>query len=326
MNKKISLFLLLLLLFYFLVQSCCLFENQINYKELMRDFVIKLSQYAKDFNQNFIIIPQNGGEILTLDGDINSNLATDYISAIDSVGREDLLYGYLNDDEETPEEDRLYMISFLNIAKNAGKTVLVIDYCSTISKMNDSYLKNNQLGFISFAADSRNLDNIPSYPANPYNENANNIESLNDVKNFLYIINPSNYNNKNDFLNALKDTNYDLIIIDLFFNEEILTNEDINSLKTKKNGGKRLIICYMSIGEAENYRYYWQQDWYLNPPSFLASENPNWPGNYKVKYWDPKWQAIIYGNDESYLKKILNANFDGVYLDIIDAFEYFENQ
>lgn len=326
MNKKISLILLLLLLFYFLVQSCCLFENQINYKELMRDFVIKLSQYAKDFNQNFIIIPQNGGEILTLDGDINSNLATDYISAIDAVGREDLLYGYLNDDEETPEEDRLYMISFLNIAKNAGKTVLVIDYCSTISKMNDSYLKNNQLGFISFAADSRNLDNIPSYPANPYNENANNIESLNDVKNFLYIINPSNYNNKNDFLNALKDTNYDLIIIDLFFNEEILTNEDINSLKTKKNCGKRLIICYMSIGEAENYRYYWQQDWYLNPPSFLASENPNWPGNYKVKYWDPKWQAIIYGNDESYLKKILNANFDGVYLDIIDAFEYFENQ
>ena len=35
---------------------------------------------------------------------------------------------------------------------------------------------------------------------------------------------------------------------------------------------------------------------------------------------------IIYGNNNSYLEKILDAGFDGVYLDIIDAFEYFENQ
>lgn len=40
--------------------------------------------------------------------------------------------------------------------------------------------------------------------------------------------------------------------------------------------------------------------------------------------WDENWQAIIYGNDDSYLKKIIDAGFDGVYLDIIDAFEYFE--
>ena len=37
-----------------------------------------------------------------------------------------------------------------------------------------------------------------------------------------------------------------------------------------------------------------------------------------------EWQDIVFGNDESYLKKILDAGFDGVYLDIIDAFEYFE--
>jgi len=56
----------------------------------------------------------------------------------------------------------------------------------------------------------------------------------------------------------------------------------------------------------------------------LEEENPNWEGNYKVRYWEPEWQDIIYGNDSSYLKKILDAGFDGVYLDIIDAFEYFE--
>ncbi len=82
----------------------------------------------------------------------------------------------------------------------------------------------------------------------------------------------------------------------------------------------------MSIGEAEDYRYYWQDSWINNPPNWLEDENPDWEGNYKVRYWDKDWQSIIYGNDNSYLKKIINAGFDGVYLDIIDAFEYFENQ
>jgi len=80
----------------------------------------------------------------------------------------------------------------------------------------------------------------------------------------------------------------------------------------------------MSIGEAEDYRYYWKAEWKTNPPSWLAEENPNWPGNYKVRYWNEDWQNIIYGNNDSYLRKILDAGFDGVYLDIIDAFEYFE--
>jgi len=43
-----------------------------------------------------------------------------------------------------------------------------------------------------------------------------------------------------------------------------------------------------------------------------------------VKYWNQEWQGIIYKNYDSYLDKITAAGFDGVYLDIIDAFEYFE--
>lgn len=84
------------------------------------------------------------------------------------------------------------------------------------------------------------------------------------------------------------------------------------------------MICYMSIGEAEDYRYYWDENWKKQKPSWLDEENGNWPGNYKVRYWDPNWQKIIMGSKESYLDKILASDFDGVYLDIIDGFEYFE--
>lgn len=51
---------------------------------------------------------------------------------------------------------------------------------------------------------------------------------------------------------------------------------------------------------------------------------PHWDGNYKVRYWYSEWQDLICGPEDSYLSRILNAGFDGVYLDIIDAFDYFE--
>ncbi|MFK5973518.1 MAG: endo alpha-1,4 polygalactosaminidase [Flavobacteriaceae bacterium] len=80
----------------------------------------------------------------------------------------------------------------------------------------------------------------------------------------------------------------------------------------------------MSIGEAEDYRYYWQSEWNTNKPDWLEVVNPDWPGNFKVKYWNTEWKALILGDKNAYLDKIIAADFDGVYLDIIDAFEYFE--
>ena len=123
------------------------------------------------------------------------------------------------------------------------------------------------------------------------------------------------------------ENDYDLIIMDLFFNDgTAFTASEVESLKHKANGGKRLVICYMSIGEAENYRYYRQSSWAHNTPSWLSSENPSWSGNYKVRYWDSEWQDIICGTGDSYLNRILAAHFDGVYLDIIDAYEFFEER
>ena len=71
--------------------------------------------------------------------------------------------------------------------------------------------------------------------------------------------------------------------MDLFFNDGTpFTSSEIAQIKNKANGGKRLVLAYMSIGEAEDYRYYWQKDWERNKPSWLDAENPDWPGNYKV--------------------------------------------
>lgn len=301
-------------------------DNETESKQRMREFVIGISQYSKAINPNFIIIPQNGIELVTDNGDESGNPHTAYLNAIDANGQEDLFFGYDADDQATSGTDNQYLKELLNVSKNAGKTILVTDYCSTPSKVTSSYSQNLSSGYISFAANKRELDVIPSFPNPVHQQNANDITKMNQVKNFLYLINPANFNSKTDFINSIKETNYDLIIMDLFFKDNnSFTSSEIQQLKTKANGGKRLVISYMSIGEAEDYRYYWQSNWNTNHPAWLDTENPDWAGNYKVKYWNKEWQNIIFGNSDSYVKKITNAKFDGVYLDLIDAFEYYEN-
>ena len=298
--------------------------EDVDFKQEMRNFVQKISVYAKGINPDFVIIPQNGEQLVTQNGEPDGLADDIYLASIDGQGREDLFYGYDNDDEATPQEAVNEMLSFLDVCVQNNVTVLVTDYCFTHSKMDDSYTKNAAKNYLSFAAPERDLNVVPDYPAEPVNVNSNDIQKLSDAQNFLYIINSENFATKTDFINALKATNYDVILIDYAFNENPFTAAEIESLKVKVNGGKRLIISYMSIGEAETYRYYWQSDWKPGNPEWLDEENPDWEGNYKVRYWDAEWQSIIYGNDNSYLKKILDAGFDGVYLDIIDGFEYFE--
>jgi cysteinyl-tRNA synthetase len=303
--------------------------GEVDYKQRMHDLVRNIGRYAKKKDPDFCIIPQNGHELMREEGDSEGRPVPGYIEAVDGAGQEDLFYGYENDNAETPNREREYLISFLDAAKSGGVTILVTDYCRNHHKMDDAFALNSKKGYVSFQAPERDLNVIPDYPRPIRNENTNDVASLSEAKNFLYLLDSGDWGSKREYRLDLSATNYDMIIIDAFFEDEngdqrMLAAEDVRALKRKKNGGRRLVISYMSIGEAEEYRYYWQKSWERIPPSWLAGENPDWPGNYKVKYWDPEWRAVIFGSRDAYLDMILEAGFDGAYLDIIDAFEYFE--
>ena len=123
-------------------------------------------------------------------------------------------------------------------------------------------------------------------------------------------------------LDALTFSDYDILVLDYSkdgSDDEIFASSEIDDIRTGKDGRK--ILSYISIGEAEDYRFYWNDDWLKTPPEWLDQENPDWDGNYKVKYWIAEWQDIIKG----YLQKIIDTGFDGIYLDIIDAYEYYES-
>lgn len=296
----------------------CKKDKNIDFRQEMRNFVVAISKNAKSQNPAFQIIPQNGVEIICSDDTPDGQLATEYISAIDGQGQEDLFFGYSRDDKPTPTKTTDDLKSYLTRLAEKGKLILTTDYCSSAENITLSQGQNQSAGFVSFQATSRNLDIIPETPIQ--NENSDVITNLWQVKNFLYLINPENFSSKQEFIGAVCNTNYDLIIMDLYLDDKEFTADEIEQLRNKANGGRRMVIAYMSIGEAEDYRYYWDKSWKRGNPSWLDKENPNWKGNYKVKYWNTEWQTIIF----DYLSLIINAGFDGVYLDIIDAFEYYE--
>ena len=126
---------------------------------------------------------------------------------------------------------------------------------------------------------------------------------------------------------AIADSPYDLVVVDFAHgedrNEVPLTKDEVGAMQKRPDGSKRLVIAYLSIGETENYRYYWKKEWDKQRPSWMGKENKEWKANYLAKYWEPEWQKIIYGSPEAYVDKVLAAGFDGFYFDRADAYYYF---
>lgn len=285
--------------------------------------IADLGDYARHQQPGFEIILQNGHEVLFVDGTASSAPMPELLSVVTGVARESMQYGFDADDEKTPPAARGDMLRLAQGAAAAGLTVLTVDYCSTPAHMDSAYAGAQELGFVPFAAPRRELDAVPAYPALPFRQHEGAVDSLHQVRNFLYLINPANYTDGEDLARQLSQTTYDLLIIDAFV-EQHLTRAQVESLQRKPNGARRLVVAYLSIGEAEVYRDYFEGEWIANPPAWLAAENPQWRGNYKVRFWDPEWQAILFGSPGASLDRIIAAGFDGVYLDIVDAFEYFD--
>jgi cysteinyl-tRNA synthetase len=120
---------------------------------------------------------------------------------------------------------------------------------------------------------------------------------------------------------------HDLLVIDSEISanrafEREFSRKEVDRMRRRPDGISRVLLAYLSIGEAERYRPYWREEWYdaAQKPAWLHKENRRWAGNYAVQFWDPEWQRLIFGGPESYLDRIMAQGFDGVYLDRADAF------
>ncbi|MEZ4837938.1 endo alpha-1,4 polygalactosaminidase [Flavobacterium sp.] len=286
-------------------------KNTLKAGKKMQEMVVDISKYARKFNPDFIIIPQNGSELAFQNVNPEKPLCNDYINAIDGIAIEELFY------DENGKADDYRINNLKKIPKD--KKVIVSEFVKEKNDEDRIVKLNREATFVPFI---RTADNYHYHiiPEKILNENSNNITKLPDVQNFLYLINADDFDTKKDLIDRVAETNFDLILIDLYYLSFPYTKTDLEKLKVKKNGGKRLVICYLNIGAAENWRSYWQPDWKKGNPKWLKKNYKGYDNEIYVEFWEPTWQKIIFGNDNSYTKKIIDAGFDGVFLDNVEAY------
>jgi cysteine--tRNA ligase len=297
--------------------------ESIDYRAAMEDLIVEMNDYADAAaGRNFMFITNGGTGIYAPDETHPRDRVERLLNAVDGALIEDFFYGWdMEDDLPPPAEEQAEQRRNLRLVREAHRPVFNIDYTHKDSAVRGSQRKNKEAGFIGFAASRRELDEIPF--GTIVDANARDVHSLGDVRNFIALLNPARFRSKEDYIEKLRRTDYDLLIIDLVYNDAPLTKEDVEALKVKANGGRRLVFAYMSVGEAEDYRIYWKDEWNKHLPVWIDEMNDDWEGNYKVRYWTRAWQDLLYGSADGYLDKIIAAGFDGAFLDVIDAYDYF---
>ncbi len=169
--------------------------------------------------------------------------------------------------------------------------------------------------------------------------------SLDNVTYWGYQIQHVSYEGMVD---ALVASNYDMLVLEPTRTEQEDADFDTLGMVTRlKNSAasdgthRKLILAYIDIGQAEDWRWYWNPEWPEwdcegDPPTewpdyIITCDPDGWSGNYPVAYWDAAWKdIIIYGKNtgsdpdrdyDSVIDEVIKSGFDGIYLDWVEAFE-----
>lgn len=299
-------------------------------RQAMRAFVESVSGYARGVRRDFAVIARGGLDLLVKVDPTDPNKvapAIAYLRSIDGVMMDGVFYGTPEIDKPSqPKERQDRQLRFAKVARDHGLKVFVMDYATTPKSIDDAYRLGRAQGFVPFIAPARGLalNSLPRHPKRPFAENPNSIVSLRDAANFVFLADSSALGREDEFALRLHQTNFDVVIVDVFHGRRALTRQAVETLKYKNAGGRRLVLASMDIGAAASYRYYWQPHWQEGSPLWISAPFPDNPDRYRVEYWRPEWQRIISGNTESYTYGIIAQGFDGVVLDGLNAYRFFE--
>ncbi|KAA5595741.1 endo alpha-1,4 polygalactosaminidase [Blastochloris sulfoviridis] len=122
---------------------------------------------------------------------------------------------------------------------------------------------------------------------------------------------------------AIAKSDLDLIVLDprpQDAEHAFIGRSACDLLRVKPNGQRRLALARLCVGETNVTRWYWPQAWRDAPPAWAERVNPARPGVRHVEFWQPEWQSLVFSGNASILDLILEAGYDGVVLDHVDAF------
>lgn len=305
----------------------------IDYREEMRNFVQSISEYGRLTKPNFVVVANNGLDLLIKRNIYNDKItpkARSYMRSIDGIMQEGMFFSQARNGQPfgSPQVRHIQtkMLRLADYAKKSGLKVLTLDFGNGNKAIDIVRKLANARGFLSLMSDvpSHSIRKLPSHPRRPPQENSSNIISFGMIKNYAVIRNSASFGLQSEFALKMHDTNYDALLVEVLHGSTPLSRQAVETLKYKKIGSRRMVLAYMNVGRAASYQYYWRNNWTTGYPSWIDEPLNSEPDHYRVMFWDKGWQNIITGNQNSYLYGIIAQGFDGVVIDGTDSYKYYE--
>jgi cysteinyl-tRNA synthetase, unknown class len=143
--------------------------------------------------------------------------------------------------------------------------------------------------------------------------------ALHDIEHWLYLI---DVNLEMETVAQIEASEHDMVVLDFIPSEANNTDYPMAQVVERLHNAShpKLVLAYIDIGQAENFRTYWQPNWEIGDPDWIVGGDPDgWEGNYPVAYWYDEWREIWLGEGGT-LNALLDAGFDGIYLDWVEAY------
>lgn len=302
-----------------------------DFREQMRGFVQSISDYARSLNPRFVVIARGGLALVGKpdpEDDARIFPARTYMRAIDGVMESTLLDERVTTPEGKPDPELEAVVKRrtedLKLTQSGGLSIFDLEYSTDAKTISALYANAAKKGYIPFVAESPELSTIPRRPTSAYQANPLPIATPTQARNYLYVANTQGFGNTSDFVQAVRGTNHDVVVVDVFQGRQPLTRQDVDLLRYKKLGAPRLVLAQVDIGSIASFDYFWKPNWAQGNPSFISAPYREDPDRHRTIYWDPAWQAIITGDFNSYIYGVVDLGFDGVVLKGVDAWRYFE--
>jgi cysteinyl-tRNA synthetase len=142
---------------------------------------------------------------------------------------------------------------------------------------------------------------------------------LDDVETWFYLL---DVDLEDAMITDIGLSSYDMVVIDFIVSEANNTDYPIQEVvaRLRSEGRPRIVLAYVDIGQAEDFRAYWQPQWRPGDPEWIVGLDPDgWEGNYPVAFWYDEWRSV-WLDDGGLIEQIVQAGFDGVYLDWVEAY------
>lgn len=316
-------------------------ETILNYRDLMRNNINMLADFAHEHNPDFQIILHEGGELLAkglweyhLEGYEKARahgIDTSDPSFLAELKQLGVTSKYMPGTRAAAFRQNINAVAYNDLyctprkldreIKDTGLKLIAVSRCpnaKAFDKAAELSVKDGVLLY-AFLQPNKAFRHIRRQPI--INENARNIFRVNEAANISLLIDDSAYPDKAAMIKDIRNSNYDIVVINpLFHEKEPFSANEVNSLKYKKNGARRLIVAEQNISEATSDAYYWHQDWEIDNPSWLRRLSFANKNGIITEYWNINWQRIM----SEYFKSIVMINYDGVFFTGVNNFRYFE--